>query len=293
MSWLLIKLSVSETQADRVAEALEACGAESVSIEAASGEERLQSGVEATPLWHENRISGVFPERTAADEVLVALRQALGADSLPPHQFDRIVDADWTRAWMSNYRPLQIAANLWITPSWCTPPDPNAVNVLLDPGLAFGTGTHATTALCLAWLSQQPLLGRTVIDFGCGSGILAIAALKLGAARAIGVDIDPQALAASRDNAARNGVSGRYSTCAPDALPPGETADVVVANILAPTLIALSPTMRACVWSHGVLALSGILSEQTDDVRDAYRAMFALEIHERDGWVLLAGPRRR
>lgn len=293
MPWLLIKLSVSRSNASPVADALETCGALSVTIEDAGAEQCLQSGLEETPLWNENRVTGLFPERADASTVLAALRDALGAGDLPPHQVGLFEDTDWERAWMSNHRPLQIAPDLWVCPSWCTPPDPGAINVILDPGLAFGTGTHPTTALCLAWLAAQPLAGQTVVDYGCGSGILAIAALKLGAARAIGVDVDLQALRVSRENAARNGVAGRYDAGTPDKLTPGTPADLLVANILAATLIELAPDLSARVKRHGLIGLSGILAEQAVDVRRFYTPCFELDTQEREGWVLLAGRRTR
>lgn len=291
MPWLLIKLSASPEQADAVTDALEACGAAAVTIEAASDEERLQSALEPTALWSANRVAGLFPENTDAGQTLAALRRELGVAELPPHSIDRLEDADWARAWMANYRPLQVAPRLWIVPTWCAPPDPDAINLFLDPGLAFGTGTHPTTALCLAWLATQSLQGRTIIDYGCGSGILAIAALKLGAAHAIGVDIDPQALTVSRENAARNGVAARYHACAPHALAADRRADIVVANILAGPLIELAPQLGERVGPGGAIALSGILAEQAPDVCKRYAAQFRFDTYERDGWVLLAGTR--
>ena len=291
MAWLLLKFSAPDSYALALADALEACGAHSVTIEGAREEQRLQSGLEETRLWDENRVTGLFPESTDVGGVLAALRDALGAGALPPHRVSFLEDDDWARAWMAHYRPLQVAPGLWVCPSWCTPPDPRAVSLILDPGLAFGTGTHPTTALCLGWLAGQPLAGQTVIDYGCGSGILAIAALKLGAARAVGVDLDPHALQASRENAARNGVAERYEALAPEKLPPDVHADLVAANILAATLIELAPELAARVESGGRIGLSGLLAEQTDDVRRYYAPYFALETQARDGWVLLAGRR--
>lgn len=288
--WLLLKLTTDAAQAEPVAEALAAGGALSVTVEGASGEERLQSGTEPAPLWRENRIVGMFPADTDVQRVLAAVRTALELPAAPPWECAILEDHDWTRAWMAQYRPLALAPGLWIVPSWCAPPEPGAVNVVLDPGLAFGSGTHPTTALCLAWLARQPLAGRTLIDYGCGSGILAIAALKLGADCAIGVDIDPQALAASRENAERNGVAERLRVRAPAALGDAR-ADVVVANILAGTLVALAPELGARVRAGGVLALSGVLAGQADDVAAAYRHAFALAREEREGWALLAGAR--
>ena len=289
MPWLQIKIPARAAEADAVAEALEECGALAVTVEGAGADERLQSALEHTPLWDENRVTGLFSAETDAAHVIATVRQALARETLE-HSVDVLPDEDWERTWMERYRPLRIIERLWVVPSWCTPPDPSAVNIVLDPGLAFGTGTHPTTALCLEWLAQRPLAGRRVIDYGCGSGILAIAALKLGAAEAFGVDVDPQALAVSRENAARNGVAAHYRACAPEALPSAIAGDVLVANILAGALIELAPELERRLLPHGVIALSGILPEQADEVRRAY-ARFALEQREREGWVLLAGNR--
>lgn len=290
VSWLQIKLPAARADVDSVAEALATCGALSVTIEGANDEMRLQAAAEPAPLWRENRVTGLFRADVDTQFVLAAVREALGRRELA-HRIDRLEDADWSRAWMAHYRPVRVGDGLWVVPSWCTPPDSRAVNVILDPGLAFGTGTHPSTALCLAWLARQPLAGARVIDYGCGSGILAIAALKLGATSAVGVDTDAQALAASRDNAVRNRVADRYAACAPAALPAGVAADVLAANILASTLVELAPALAARVKPGGRLALSGILSEQAAGVQRAYAPHFAFETAEREGWVLLSGPR--
>ncbi|HEX7045595.1 MAG TPA: 50S ribosomal protein L11 methyltransferase [Burkholderiales bacterium] len=289
MPWLQIKIPARAAEADAVAEALEACGALAITVEGVGAEERLQSALERTPLWDETRVTGLFAADADPARVIAAVRRVLACEAVE-HSIDILPDADWGRAWMAHYRPLQITRSLWVVPSWCAPPDPSAVNIVLDPGLAFGTGTHPTTALCLEWLAHRPLAGRRVIDYGCGSGILAIAALKLGAAEVVGVDVDPQALAVSRENAVRNGVAGRYRACAPEALPSGVAGDVLVANILAGALLELAPELERRLLPHGDIALSGILPEQADEVRGAY-ARFALDQREREGWVLLAGNR--
>lgn len=194
---------------------------------------------------------------------------------------------------MDNFQPMRFGQRLWIVPSWHEAPDAQAVNLLLDPGLAFGTGTHPTTALCLEWLDAQALDGVQVLDFGCGSGILAIAALLLGAREAIGTDIDVQALEASRDNAGRNGIAdARLSLFLPEQLPALQ-ADVLVANILAGPLVSLAPQLSGLIRPGGLLALSGILAEQGQEVADAYAEAFDLDpIVVRDGWVRISGRRR-
>lgn len=194
---------------------------------------------------------------------------------------------------MDNFQPMRFGRRLWIVPSWHAAPEPQAVNLLLDPGLAFGTGTHPTTALCLEWLDGQQLEGCSVIDFGCGSGILAIAALLLGAPQAVGTDIDPQALEASRDNASRNGIDpARFPVYLPADMPQ-QQADVVVANILAGPLVALAAQITTLVRGGGRLALSGILAEQAEEVRAAYAEAFDLDpTAVKDGWVRISGVKR-
>ena len=194
---------------------------------------------------------------------------------------------------MDNFKPMRFGQRLWIVPSWHEAPEPDAVNLLLDPGLAFGTGTHPTTALCLEWLDGQQLQDLQVIDFGCGSGILAIGALLLGAERVVGTDIDPQALEASRDNAQRNGLAdARLPLYLPEDMP-SEPADVLVANILAGPLVSLAPQLTALVKPGGRIALSGILAEQRDEILTAYDSAFLLDpVAEQDGWIRVSGVRR-
>lgn len=292
VSWLRIILRASERDADAVADALTTGGALSVSIESATDARRLQGAREAVPLWDQNRIIGLFDANTNAADIVYAVGKTLGIDNLS-YESDCLDDLDWEQTWREQFRPLRVASNLWIVPSWCAPPDPEAVGVVLDPGLAFGTGSHPTTRLCLAWLAAQPLLGRVVIDFGCGSGILAIAALKLGAAAAIGVDTDGLALSVSRENAARNHVEERFVACFPQELSAHQTAPIVVSNILSETLIALAPELTVRVARGGQLALSGILAEQAHEVATAYSRAFDLNSRRRDDWILLEGIRRR
>ncbi len=206
------------------------------------------------------------------------------------HKIEQIEDKDWEREWMANFHPMRFGERLWICPSWRDVPDPDAVNVMLDPGLAFGTGTHPTTSLCLTWLDGLDLAGKTVIDFGCGSGILAIAALKLGASQAIGIDIDPQAIQASRDNAERNGVADRLSLYLPHQQPENLQADVVVANILAGPLRELAPLISVLPKSGGHLGLSGVLESQAESVCEAYVAHFALDpVAVKEEWCRITG----
>ena len=292
MPWLQVRLAITPDQAAFYEDALLDVGAVSVTFMDAEDQPIFEPDLGTTPLWTHTHLLALFEGDADAEQVLAHLRLLTG-DELPEHQVERIEDQDWERSWMDNFQPMRFGRRLWIVPSWHAAPEPDAVNLLLDPGLAFGTGTHPTTALCLQWLDGQVLEGCSVLDFGCGSGILAIAALLLGAERAVGTDIDPQALEASRDNASRNGIDpARFPLYLPQDLP-DEQADVVVANILAGPLVQLAPQITARVKHGGRLALSGILAEQADEVRAAYAEAFELDpTAEQDGWVRISGVRR-
>ncbi|OLU12971.1 ribosomal protein L11 methyltransferase [Pseudomonas sp. PA1(2017)] len=291
MPWLQLRLAITPEQAPTYEDALLDVGAVSVTFMDAEDQPIFEPDLGTTPLWSHTHLLALFEADTDAD-ALVAHLQLLTDGALPEHQIERIEDQDWERSWMDGFAPMRFGQRLWIVPSWHEAPQPDAVNLLLDPGLAFGTGTHPTTSLCLQWLDAQPLEGCSVLDFGCGSGILAIAALLLGAPRAAGTDIDPQALEASRDNAQRNGIADeRFPVYLPADLPQ-EPADVVVANILAGPLVSLAPQITSLVKPGGRLALSGILAEQADEVRAAYAADFDLDpTAVQDGWVRISGVR--
>jgi ribosomal protein L11 methyltransferase len=292
MSWLQVRLAITPEQAEVYESALLEAGAVSVTFMDAEDQPIFEPDLGTTPLWSNTHLLALFEAQTDEAQLFTELSQ-LVAGALPECQFERIEDQDWERSWMDNFQPMRFGRRLWIVPSWHAAPEPDAVNLLLDPGLAFGTGTHPTTALCLQWLDGQDLSGCEVLDFGCGSGILAIAALLLGARQAVGTDIDPQALEASRDNAGRNGIDpDRFRLYLPEALPE-QPADVVVANILAGPLVALAPRITSLVRPGGRLALSGILAEQAEEVRAAYAAEFDLEPTAiQDGWVRISGTRR-
>nr|WP_288452060.1 50S ribosomal protein L11 methyltransferase [uncultured Pseudomonas sp.] len=292
MPWLQLRLAITPEQAPTYEDALLEVGAVSVTFMDAEDQPIFEPDLGTTPLWSHTHLLALFEADTDAD-ALVAHLQLLTDGALPEHQIEHIGDQDWERSWMDGFAPMRFGQRLWIVPSWHEAPQPDAVNLLLDPGLAFGTGTHPTTSLCLQWLDAQPLEGCSVLDFGCGSGILAIAALLLGAPRAVGTDIDPQALEASRDNAQRNGIADeRFPVYLPADLPQ-DPADVVVANILAGPLVSLAPQITSLVKPGGRLALSGILAEQADEVRAAYAADFDLDpTAVQDGWVRISGVRR-
>jgi ribosomal protein L11 methyltransferase len=292
MPWLQVRLAISPAQAETYEDALLEVGAVSVTFMDAEDQPIFEPELNTTPLWTHTHLLALFEADTDAQAVFAHLQLLTDAE-LPEHHAEVIEDQDWERSWMDNFHPIRFGQRLWIVPSWLDAPEPDAVNLLLDPGLAFGTGTHPTTALCLEWLDGQPLQDCEVLDFGCGSGILAIAALLLGAKHAVGTDIDVQALEASRDNAGRNGIAeASFPLYLPEDLP-AQPADVLVANILAGPLVSLAPQLATLVKSGGRLALSGILAEQGEEVAAAYAGDFDLDpIANRDGWVRISGRRR-
>jgi len=292
MAWLELKLALGGLDAERVEEALEEVGALSVTLEDAGDEPIYEPDADKPSLWSDTRLTALFPAEAHMDSVLLRLRSDLGLEALPPYRIEPLEDRDWVREWLKDFKPMRFGKHLWICPTAYTPPDPEAVNLILDPGLAFGTGTHPTTALCLEWLDGADLAGKEVVDYGCGSGILAIAAARLGARHLWAVDNDPQALVATRDNAARNGVTDRLSVCLPPAFP-ALKADLLLANILAGPLVSLAPLFAAHLKSGAPLVLSGILKTQEPDIRRAYEADFAgLETQAKDDWIRITGIRR-
>ncbi|NND67249.1 MAG: 50S ribosomal protein L11 methyltransferase [Halioglobus sp.] len=290
MSWLQLRLDVAPDAVADLENALLAAGAVAVTLEDNADQPLLEPGVGETPLWQETRLTGLF----AADAEMDTVLRNLPVDDSARARVEILEDKDWEREWMQHYQPMQFGPRLWVCPSWLEPPEPDSINLLLDPGLAFGTGTHPTTALCLAELDALDPAGKTVVDFGCGSGILAVAALKLGAERALGIDNDPQALRASRDNARRNGLP---DAALPVALPGDNIeqeyvgrADIVVANILAGPLVALSDKLLAFLAPGGTLLLSGLLATQADELCGHYANRVSLTVAgEHDGWVCLQG----
>jgi ribosomal protein L11 methyltransferase len=290
MPWLKLKLRANQDNAQALADALDEWGAISVTLQDAGDEPVFETYWEQSPLWSQVQVTGLFPEHTDTDDILSRARERLGLAENPPHEIDLLGDEDWAHSWMAHYKPLQVGKDLWVVPSWCTPPEPDAVNIILDPGLAFGTGDHPTTSLCLEWLAEQTLTNKIILDYGCGSGILSIAALKLGANQAYAVDIDPQAVEVTRQNALHNGIHTGLNVMLPSELPADLQADIVIANILFGTLIELAPDIKARVRPGGWLVLSGLLgSDQAAEVRPYYEPPFVLAARERQKWVLLAG----
>ncbi len=297
MPWLQIKFDIDPAQSDLLDELLLNAGSAAVTFEDGADQPLYEPDLGTTPLWQHTRIVGLFDAETDLTALLQQLGEQFAAHCpntpFPRHKAELLEDKDWVREWMDSFEPIAFGQRLWVCPSWKQPPDPTAANLILDPGLAFGTGTHPTTALCLEWLDSQALDGLQVIDYGCGSGILGIAALLLGAEHVLGVDLDPQALQATRDNLARNGLADtRLSVCYPRQVE-SAPADLLVANILAGPLVELAPTLAALVKPGGRLALSGILANQADEVSQAYQAWFDMEPPTlREEWVRLNGRRR-
>jgi ribosomal protein L11 methyltransferase len=297
LPFLALRFDADGDTADGWADALLDAGALSVEVTdpcAGTPDEAPlygEPGEPAAGLWPVNRICALFGDGADPARALAAAGRALQLTP-PPHECGTVADQDWVRATQAQFAPIRITGRLWVVPSWCAPPDADAINLTLDPGLAFGTGSHPTTRLCLAWLAASISGGEHVLDYGCGSGILAIAALKLGAAEAVGVDVDPQAIVAGRANALRNGVAASFAL--PDALAgsaPG-AFDVVVANILANPLVMLAPALAARVRDGGRIVLSGVLAAQADAVCGAYARWFTIAPWQSDdGWVALAGER--
>ncbi len=288
MSWVRIRYRADRSLGDAISNALESCGATAVTLEDAAGDDSFDAATSEDPGWTEVFITGLFSDDVDTDSVLAAVVDGAGDRAVSPVALEVLGDEDWARSWVRNYRAMRVTERLWVCPSWIEPPVGDAINIVIDPGLAFGTGAHATTQLCLEWLSKADLSGKRVFDYGCGSGILAIAAVKLGAARAFAVDVDPRALTATRYNAERNGVyeSIAVSSCA-DA--PNETADIVIANILANVILSLRDTLCSLVRPRGQLLLTGILASQVERVAREFEDMFELELQRREGWCLLAG----
>ncbi|MDG0799545.1 50S ribosomal protein L11 methyltransferase [Pectobacterium polaris] len=293
MPWIQLKINTSGKVAEQLGDVMMESGAVSVTFQDTHDTPVFEPLPGETRLWGDTDAIALYDAETDMNAVIAMLEQEplLGVGF--KHKIEQLEDKDWEREWMDNFHPMQFGKRLWICPSWREIPDLTAVNVMLDPGLAFGTGTHPTTALCLQWLDGLDLEGKTIIDFGCGSGILAIAALKLGAARAIGIDIDPQAIQASRDNAQRNGVSERLELYLPKDQPADLSADVVVANILAGPLRELAPLISDLPKAGGHLGLSGVLATQAEGVAEAYADKFTLDpVAEREEWCRITGQRR-
>ncbi len=297
MPWLSLVIDSDAEHAEALSEALLELGALSVDLldaDADTPDEQAIFGEPGEPppgVWQHNRVSALFDSDKDINSILHNASARIGLKQIPEHRIETLADNDWVRLTQSQFEPIPISPRLWIVPTWHTPSDPEAINIVLDPGLAFGTGSHPTTRLCLRWLDSNLRGGETVLDYGCGSGILAIAALKLGAAHAVGVDVDLQAVTASRGNAAANQVKNvRFYL--PDDIQQS-SYDLVVANILTNPLRMLAPLLANATHRGGRIVLSGILEEQAREIMDIYQQWFVLDtpVFE-DGWSCLSGRKR-
>jgi len=295
MSWVAVRFELTAADVDAVSDALLEAGAASVDVTDADAGSAAEQPLFAEPgggeprAWRRSVVSVLVAEEADAGKLLEQACACAGV-AVPAWQQTPVGERDWVSASREQFAPIRISPRLWIVPSWHEPPDPAAINLLLDPGLAFGTGSHPTTRSCLQWLERSIRGGESMLDYGCGSGILAIAAMKLGAACADGVDIDEQALLAARANALHNRVPVSFHAAA-DAI--RQPAQIVVANILARPLIVLAPLLARLTAPRGRIALAGLLAEQAEEVLSAYDAWFDFDPPVQDeGWILLGGGRR-
>ena len=293
MGWQSVSFLTDASHAEPICDALLEAGALSASIEDADAgtpdEQPLfgEPGSVPSSGWTHSRIVALLEPDADIDALLAEAVAAIGLNDIPAYGVETVEEQNWVQLTQSQFDPIRVSERLWIVPSWHETPDPAAVNLILDPGMAFGTGSHPTTRLCLEWLERNVSEGCSVLDYGCGSGILAIAAARLGAARVAGVDIDPQAVEAARSNAERNGVAALF---ADSAQPVAGEYDVVVANILSNPLRVLAPAICAHVRSGGRLALSGILREQAEEIMAIYAQWLPMQVADmREDWVCLAG----
>ncbi|MBL4867850.1 MAG: 50S ribosomal protein L11 methyltransferase [Pseudomonadales bacterium] len=296
MPWIILKFDPQPDQLSRLETLLSNAGAGAVTFEDNADQPLFEPPLGSMPVWENTRLSAMFEANADIDNIVALIRSQFG-HNMPRHRVEVLEDKDWVREWMDEFHPIQFGTRLWVCPSWRKPPDDKAVNMLLDPGLAFGTGTHPTTALCLKWLDSQPLTNRIVVDYGCGSGILAVAAKLLGARSVWAVDNDPQALIATKANAERNNISAHIQAVSPqqfekEFIAKATKADILLANILAGPLIHLAATLEKSLKLNGKLVLSGILKEQAENVKNHYQQWFTIDTTvSEDDWVRITGFR--
>lgn len=299
MKWLQIHITVDQAQVDYTETLLSSLGAVSVTLDDAENQELLEPLPGETPLWNKVIVTGIYAQEDD-EEIDVTALETFIKTQMPeaPLRSEFMEDQEWERTWMDAYEPIQIAEKYWIVPQWMEAPEPDAVNIKLDPGLAFGTGNHASTFLCLQWLGKTDVKDKIVIDYGCGSGILGVAALLLGAKKVYATDIDPQAVHATQQNAELNGVLDNLYVGLPEEFNEtfkNQKADVFVANILASPLMALAPEFSTLIKSEGEFALAGVIKEQVDDVSAIYSEFFdILDVEEREEyWCRISGKRQK
>ena len=299
MKWLQIHITVEKSQVEFTETLLESLGAVSVTLDDAENQDLLEPLPGETPLWNKVIVTGIYAQEDD-EQIDVAALETFIRTQLPtePMRSEFMEDQEWERTWMDAYEPIQIGEKYWIVPEWMEAPEADAVNIKLDPGLAFGTGNHASTFLCLQWLGKTDVKDKIVIDYGCGSGILGVAALLLGAKKVYATDIDPQAVLATQQNADLNGVLDKLYVGLPEELNKelaDQKADVFVANILAGPLMALAADFSTLIKSEGAFALAGVIEEQVDDVSRVYSEFFdILDVEKRDGhWCRISGKRHQ
>ncbi|MCL1035558.1 50S ribosomal protein L11 methyltransferase [Shewanella submarina] len=293
MAWIQLRIHTGKQEAELLSDLLMELGSVSITFEDGQDEPIFEPKLGETPLWTDTVVIALFDANMDLQPIVEMLKNLPYMSQDFAYKIEQIEDKDWVREWMDAFHPIKFGQRLWICPSWREIPDPQAVNVILDPGLAFGTGTHPTTALCLEWLDGLELAGKEVVDFGCGSGILAVAALKLGADKVTGIDIDYQAIDASKANAERNDVADRLSLYLPQDQPADLKTEILVANILAGPLRELAPLIADLVQPGGKLALSGLLREQAEEISECYAQWFVMDepAHKED-WTRLTGVRK-
>lgn len=292
MPWLQLRINTERERVPKVEDTLMALGALSVTLEDNADEPIFEPELGETPLWTETRVTALFEADIDTQNILEVFL-AHSKESKSACQWQLVEDKDWQREWMEHFHPIQCAENFWICPSWTPVPNPNAINLMLDPGLAFGTGTHPTTFMCLEWIARTNFAGKTVVDYGCGSGILGIGALLHQATNVVGVDIDPQALVATRENIERNHLNpDKFPVVFPDKCP-ANPADIVLANILAGPLVELAPILIALVKPGGKICLSGIIEPQKEAIINAYADDIQIDgIHQQEEWLCITGTRK-
>ncbi len=293
MAWQQLQLRTSAAHSETLEQLLLEFGAVAISFVDAEDQPLFQIEPGSTVIWDATILVALFESDKDLSHCLASLSTNPAIDNRLDLTIEILEDQDWERAWMDEFHAMQYGPALWICPSWQTPPDPKAINIMLDPGLAFGSGTHATTSLCLEWLSAEELRDKTVVDYGSGSGVLAIGAALLGAERVIAVDNDPQAITATLDNSQRNNISRQTLSAHLPQDTPAIHSDILIANILAGPLLTLAPTLKQLLKPSGSIVLSGILEEQVAMVLEVYEPLFTMQAHQiKEGWVRLTGTNK-
>lgn len=296
MSWIQATFVIDAADVDRLSDMLEGFLAQAITSENAGEDEFYEVAFPGTPDWQKVKLTALFNDTVELEPIIDFVQTQFSSTTSTeiPVDLAKLVDQDWERVWLSSFKPIQVGNNLWVCPSWCEPTEPASRNIVLDPGLAFGTGTHATTNMCLQWLADRKLDGLRVLDYGSGSGILAIAAIMSGAEFAEAVDIDPLAVNACIENAERNNVSTKMRASLPQHLPntPAASYNLVIANILAEVIIELRDTLLLHLALDGELLLTGILSSQADKVKTTFGDSFEFEQNDQDQWCLITARRK-